>query len=159
MKTSFKVLTVFLSLAVPAAANAQSSRWKMAEERDRMTDEMSYLAMTRARDSSQFVIQCTTDYIAAFVKLQYLDMDIRDERNVRYRFDRDEPQESTWRNVKRGGGAVIFGDEAVEIARRAVTAQRLVVDNGKATVEFSLDGAGKALKQVAEKCSNLTIEQ
>jgi hypothetical protein len=61
--------------------------------------------------------------------------------------------------VKRGGGAVIFGDEAVEIARRAVTAQRLVVDNGKATVEFSLDGAGKALKQVAEKCSNLTIEQ
>jgi hypothetical protein len=55
MKTSFKILTVLLSLAIPVAANAQSSRWKMAEERDRMTDEMSYLAMTQARDSSQFV--------------------------------------------------------------------------------------------------------
>jgi hypothetical protein len=65
-----RILALFLSLAVPVAANAQSSRWKMAEERDRMTDEVSYLAMTQARDSSQFVIQCTKDYVAAYVKLR-----------------------------------------------------------------------------------------
>lgn len=151
-------LAVLLSLAIPAAADAQSSRWKMLEERDRMTDEMSYLAMTQTREASQFVIHCTNDFMAAYVKLRWLDMDIREERNVRYRFDRDKPQESTWRNLRRGGGAVVFGDEAVEIARRAVTARHLVIDNGKATVEFSLDGAGKALKQVAAKCAKLSIK-
>jgi len=77
-----RILVLSMSLAVPVAANAQSSWWKMTEERDRMTDEMLYLAMTQARDSSQFVIQCTKDYIAAFVKLQYLDMDICDERKA-----------------------------------------------------------------------------
>lgn len=157
MNRPIKAMVLVASIALPLTVNAQSSRWKMFEETDRMTDEVTYIAMTKTRDSSQLVIQCTKDYVAAYVKAQWLDIDIREDRTVRYRFDRDEVREGVWRNVQRGGGAVTFGDEAIEIARRAVTANRIVVDNGTKTVEFSLAGAGQAIKQVAAKCPKLPL--
>lgn len=158
MNRTSKTVAFLVSLALPITASAQSSRWKMVEETDRMTDEVSYLAMTQARDSSQFVIQCTKDFIAAYVKVQWIDVALGEDRTIKYRFDQGEIREAIWRNVQRGGGAVIFGDEAVEIAKHAITAKRIVVDNGRTTVEFSLDGAGQALNKLAEKCPNHSLK-